>query len=93
MTLSEPVTLDVKRVRSEFPLLAREIHPGVPLIYLDSAATSQKPSRVIEAMTAYYQQRNANIHRGIHRLASTNSSFSRSSNSEGATALMSAVSS
>ncbi len=67
--MSETDALDVESVRREFPVLAREIHPGVPLVYLDSAATSQKPSCVIEAMTAYYQQDNANIHRGIHRLA------------------------
>jgi len=67
--LSETNPLDVTRVRSEFPVLAREIRPDVPLIYLDSAATSQKPSRVIAAMTAYYEQCNANIHRGIHRMA------------------------
>jgi cysteine desulfurase/selenocysteine lyase len=60
---------DVNRLREEFPILARETRPGVPLVYLDSAATSQKPRVVLEAMTAFYEQQNANIHRGIHRLA------------------------
>jgi len=60
---------DVNKVRKDFPVLTREIHPGVALTYLDSAATSQKPNSVIEAMTAYYQDTNANIHRGIHKLA------------------------
>jgi cysteine desulfurase/selenocysteine lyase len=60
---------DVNRLRKEFPILARETSPGVPLVYLDSAATSQKPRVVLDAMTAFYEQRNANIHRGIHRLA------------------------
>ena len=67
--MSKTIALDVKQVRSEFPVLSREVYPGVPLIYLDSAATSQKPGRVIEAMSTYYEQYNANIHRGIHRLA------------------------
>jgi cysteine desulfurase/selenocysteine lyase len=60
---------DVNRLREEFPILARETRPGVPLVYLDSAATSQKPRVVLEAMTAFYERQNANIHRGIHRLA------------------------
>jgi cysteine desulfurase/selenocysteine lyase len=60
---------DLERVRGEFPVLRRETRPGVPLIYLDSAATSQKPRAVLEAMTVFYEQQNANIHRGIHRLA------------------------
>ncbi len=68
-TLSGSATLDVERVRKEFPILSRKIQPDIPLVYLDSAATSQKPKRVIEAMSAYYSQYNANIHRGIHRLA------------------------
>ena len=61
--------LDVEKIRQNFPILSREISPGVPLIYLDSAATSQKPSVVIDAMDRYYREYNANIHRGIHRLA------------------------
>ena len=61
--------LDVQRIRRDFPVLTREVHSGVPLVYLDSTATSQKPSQVIDAMSAYYQQYNANIHRGIHVLA------------------------
>lgn len=61
--------LDVKQVRGQFPVLSREIKPGVPLIYLDSAATSQKPRQVIEAMSTYYERSNANVHRGIHLLA------------------------
>jgi cysteine desulfurase/selenocysteine lyase len=56
-------------IRAGFPILERQVHPGVPLVYLDSAATSQKPLRVIEAMDAFYRQSNANIHRGIHVLA------------------------
>ena len=61
--------LDVERLRAEFPVLGRETRPGLPLVYLDSAATSQKPRVVLEAMTAFYERHNANIHRGIHRLA------------------------
>ena len=61
--------LDVHRVRAEFPVLERETRPGVRLVYLDSAATSQKPRLVLDAMTGFYEQHNANIHRGIHRLA------------------------
>ncbi len=60
---------DVMKVREDFPVLTREVHPGVPLTYLDSAATSQKPNAVIDAMSAYYRNTNANIHRGIHKLA------------------------
>ncbi|MBW8010523.1 MAG: cysteine desulfurase [Chloroflexi bacterium] len=61
--------LDPEKIRKDFPIFSKEIHPGVPLIYLDSAATSQKPLAVIEAMDAYYRHSNANIHRGIHALA------------------------
>jgi cysteine desulfurase/selenocysteine lyase len=61
--------LDVQKIRADFPVLDVEVRPGVPLIYLDSAATSQKPASVIEAMNSYYRQQNANIHRGVHKLA------------------------
>lgn len=61
--------LDVQRVRAEFPILSVEPWPGVPLVYLDNAATSQKPRSVIQAMSRYYEQQNANIHRGVHYLA------------------------
>ena len=59
----------MKSYRSDFPILTREIRPGVPLVYLDSAATSQKPEVVIASMDAYYRSMNANIHRGVHTLA------------------------
>jgi cysteine desulfurase/selenocysteine lyase len=62
-------TLDVKKIREDFPVLGRQVRPGVPLVYLDSTATSQKPLVVIDAMDRYYRQYNANIHRGIHVLA------------------------
>lgn len=61
--------LDITRIRADFPILQREIHPGVSLVYLDSTATAQKPQQVLDAMDAYYRQSNANIHRGVHTLA------------------------
>jgi cysteine desulfurase/selenocysteine lyase len=60
--------LDVRQVRADFPILQRMVH-GVPLIYLDSAATSQKPEAVIRVTDEYYRQHNANVHRGIHVLS------------------------
>lgn len=63
------MTFDLHKIRRDFPILEREIHPGVRLTYLDSTATSQKPAQVIEAMDSYYRQTNANIHRGVHTLA------------------------
>jgi cysteine desulfurase/selenocysteine lyase len=60
--------LDVKRLRAEFPLLARPVN-GQPLAYLDNAATTQKPRMVLDAMTRYYEQHNANVHRGVHWLS------------------------
>jgi cysteine desulfurase/selenocysteine lyase len=62
-------SLDVARIREDFPILEREVRPGVRLIYLDSTASSQKPLAVIEAMNDFYRRSNANIHRGIHTLA------------------------
>ncbi|HZG95320.1 MAG TPA: cysteine desulfurase [Mycobacteriales bacterium] len=61
-------TFDVAAVRKDFPILQREIN-GHPLVYLDSAATSQKPQAVIDTLTDYYEQHNANVHRGIYVLA------------------------
>jgi cysteine desulfurase/selenocysteine lyase len=61
--------LDAERRRDDFPVLRRELRPGIPLVYLDSAATSQKPRAVLEAMQSFYELHNANIHRGVHRLA------------------------
>jgi len=60
---------NVTRIRADFPILNRETRPGVPVVYLDSTATSQKPAAVIAAMDAFYRQSNANIHRGVHTLA------------------------
>jgi cysteine desulfurase / selenocysteine lyase len=60
-------TLDVARVRADFPILEREVH-GRSLVYLDSAATSQKPRQVIDAVSDFYRHHNANAHRGIHTL-------------------------
>ncbi len=62
-------TYFVETVRADFPILNQEHHPGVPLIYLDNAASSQKPRSVIEAMDDYYRRYNANVHRGIHKLS------------------------
>ncbi len=69
MTLtSEPrAALDAAAIRRDFPILDQEIH-GHPLVYLDSASTSQKPRAVIEAVDAYYREYNANVHRGIYTI-------------------------
>src|SRR5262249_48251886 len=53
-------------VRDDFPILAQEVRSGVPLVYLDSAATSQKPQVVLDAEDHYYRTMNANVHRGVH---------------------------
>ena len=60
--------LDTAAIRAQFPILAREVH-GRPLVYLDNAATTQKPQSVIDALSHYYATTNANIHRGLHTLA------------------------
>ena len=63
------MTLNLEKIRKDFPILERETRPGVRVTYLDSTATSQKPMQVIEAMNDYYRHSNANIHRGVHTLA------------------------
>ena len=59
---------DVERIRKDFPALHQEVH-GHPLVYLDNAATTQKPQVVIDALSAYYSADNANVHRGVHLLS------------------------
>ena len=59
---------EARQLRRDFPILSREVH-GKPLVYLDNAATSQKPSVVIDALNDYYIRYNANVHRGIHTLS------------------------
>jgi len=61
-------TMVPESVRDDFPILSRRVH-GKPLVYLDSAATSQKPRRVIDALVRYYTEYNANVHRGIYEMA------------------------
>ena len=60
---------DVARLREDFPILAREIH-GKPLVYLDNAASAQKPKPVLDAMAKAYAETYANVHRGAHFLSS-----------------------
>ncbi len=60
--------LNVERLRQDFPILSRQIH-GRPLVYLDNAATTQKPQAVLDALTGYYTTSNANVHRGVHLLS------------------------
>jgi len=62
------MTLDVARARKDFPILDRQVRGGKPLIYLDSANTSQKPRQVIDAISGFYERHNANIHRATHEL-------------------------
>ena len=60
--------LDINKVRADFPILSRTVN-GKPLVYFDNGATSQKPQIVIDAIAKYYQEINANIHRGVHTLS------------------------
>ncbi len=62
------MTLDVARIRKDFPILDRTVRGGKPLVYLDSANTSQKPRQVIDAISDFYERHNANIHRATHEL-------------------------
>jgi len=64
----EAAELDVARIREDFPILGRQIH-GKPLVYLDNAATTQKPNAVIDRITRYYTHENSNVHRGVHHLS------------------------
>ncbi len=68
MSASVRAGLNVERVRADFPILARTVH-GHPLVYLDNAATTQKPKAVLDAIAAYYTGINANVHRGVHELS------------------------
>jgi cysteine desulfurase / selenocysteine lyase len=67
-TTGPAVGLDPAAVRADFPILEREVH-GRPLVYLDSANTSQKPRQVLDAMDDYYRRHNANVHRAVHTLS------------------------
>jgi cysteine desulfurase/selenocysteine lyase len=68
MDTARDVPFDVRRIRADFPILRRTIH-GKPLVYLDNAATTQKPQAVIDALSRYYTETNANVHRGVHYLS------------------------
>lgn len=61
-------TFDVEKIRADFPVLQQQVN-GKPLVYLDNAATAQKPKQVIDTLATYYQEYNANIHRGVHTLS------------------------
>jgi cysteine desulfurase/selenocysteine lyase len=65
--MNYPYNIEV--IRQDFPILHQEHHAGVPLVFLDNAASSQKPNLVIETMNDYYRQSHANVHRGIHKLS------------------------
>ncbi len=67
-SLQTRLTYDVEAIRADFPILQRHVN-GHPLVYLDNAATSQKPRQVIDALVRYYEFTNANVHRGLHTLA------------------------
>jgi cysteine desulfurase/selenocysteine lyase len=64
----EGISFDVEKIRADFPILSRTLHDGVPLIYLDSGNTSQKPQQVIDAITEHYAVHNANVARAVHTL-------------------------
>ena len=64
-----PGLLDTEALRKDFPILDRVLHDGRKLVYLDNAATSQTPRQVLDVLSEYYEQHNANVHRGVHVLA------------------------
>ncbi|MCG8325218.1 MAG: aminotransferase class V-fold PLP-dependent enzyme, partial [Thiotrichales bacterium] len=63
-----PALLDVNRIRQDFPILQQEVN-SKPLVYLDNAATAQKPRQVIDTINDYYREYNSNVHRGVHTLS------------------------
>jgi cysteine desulfurase / selenocysteine lyase len=73
MSSVAPAGLDVGLIRQDFPILSQRVH-GQPLVYLDNAATAQKPRSVIDAVGRFYSEQNANIHRGVHHLSEEASS-------------------
>ena len=68
-TPTSPRTFDPEAVRADFPALDQDVYDDAPLVYLDNAATSQKPQAVIDRMNAYYSRENSNVHRGVHALS------------------------
>lgn len=68
LTAESPRALDARALRKDFPILSRPVH-GKRLVYLDNAATTQKPQQMIDALVSYYSKYNANVHRGVHTLA------------------------
>ncbi|MCG8586630.1 MAG: aminotransferase class V-fold PLP-dependent enzyme, partial [Pirellulales bacterium] len=68
-TAEQDVSLDVERIRTDFPILATHVHGDRPLVYLDSAASSQRPRQVIDRIAQVYSEDYANVHRGIHWLS------------------------
>jgi len=68
MAVEAPTKLDAHRLRADFPIFEQQIH-GKPLAFLDSAASSQKPRQVLDAMTRFYETSYANVHRGVYKLA------------------------
>ncbi len=69
MTILLPGLLDTEAIRKDFPILDRVVHDGKKLVYLDNAATSQKPRQVLDVLNEHYERHNANVHRGVHVLA------------------------
>ncbi|MCY2992784.1 MAG: cysteine desulfurase [Planctomycetota bacterium] len=69
MTSLEALPLDAETLRADFPILATKLHNAAPLVYLDNAATTQKPRQVIDALTRLYETQYANVHRGLHYLS------------------------
>jgi len=67
-TTINKISIDIEKIRADFPILSRKVN-GKPLIYFDNGATAQKPKLVIEAINNYYENQNANIHRGVHTLS------------------------
>jgi cysteine desulfurase/selenocysteine lyase len=66
---AQPRSLDVARIRRDFPQLARKVHGDKPLVYLDNAATTQKPQSMLDALERYYTSECSNVHRGLHELS------------------------